>query len=434
MEPPSTGLIYYQIVAFVMLFPFSILFSGSESAFMSLTQKDIDRMAESESKIERKIANLLKSSSDQLLITFLLGNNLVNVTIAILAHSISSHFNQTLHIPETWVTVIDVLFVGTMILLIGEIIPKLFAISNNVRFCKFVYAPISLFMAIFYPITFVINKMVKLIDLKGGKGLSKGAAINLKAIGAIIETDGAEGLEEDEQQMINQIMEFGDKNAKDIMVPRVDMKAVPEDITINELIAFFEEYGFSRIPVYNENIDNIIGILYIKDLLSYLDMRNEKIELKRVLREVTFIPESKDIGDLLRMFQKEKIHFAVVVDEYGGTSGMITLEDIIEEIVGEIQDEFDDDEKLYKEIEEGVYEFDAKIPIDDVNEILKIELPEDEDFESLGGFLYYIFGEVPDVGDKKYHDNLIFTILSLEKQRIGWVRVEVKDKESENEN
>ncbi|MBU4485879.1 MAG: hemolysin family protein, partial [Candidatus Delongbacteria bacterium] len=188
--------------------------------------------------------------------------------------------------------------------------------------------------------------------------------------------------------------------------------------------AFINENNFSRIPVYKNNIDNIIGILYIKDLLHHIKSLEDNLNISKIAREVTFIPESKDIANLLKMFQREKTHIAIVVDEYGGTSGMITLEDIIEEIVGEIQDEFDEDERLYKRINDNSYEFDAKIPIDDLNEILGINLPENEDYESLGGYLYDLFGEVPETGDKKIYNEYTFTILSVHKQRIGWVRIE----------
>jgi len=235
-------------------------------------------------------------------------------------------------------------------------------------------------------------------------------------------------LEEDEKNMINSIFEFGETTVKEIMVPRVDMKSIEDEIDLPELLEFINENNFSRIPVYNENIDNIIGILYIKDLLHFINKKDEKFIINNIVRDVTFIPESKDIGDLLKMFQKDKIHIAIVVDEYGGTAGMITLEDIIEEIVGEIQDEFDTEDQLYKKLSETVYEFDAKIPVDDINDILGINLPEDEDYESLGGYLYDIFGEVPEVGDKKEAIGLSFTILSVTKQRIGWVKVEKLEK------
>ncbi|MBN1970934.1 MAG: HlyC/CorC family transporter [Candidatus Delongbacteria bacterium] len=416
-----------------MLFPFSVLFSGSESAFMSISKKEIESLSKSENNNERKVSKLLSENTDQLLITFLLGNNLVNVSIATVAAIITDTLCRTFFIPEPWIYIIDVVAVGTMILLIGEILPKSYAISNNIKFATKVLRFIMFFYAIFYPLSYIINGSLRILN--GKNQLSKiSDSLSIKDIGSFMHKEEDSELEDDERQMINQIVEFGKKNAKDIMVPRVDMKAMEDDVNLSDIIAFFNEHGFSRIPVYHENIDNIIGILYIKDLLSYLDLKEEEIDLKKILREVNFIPESKDIGDLLKMFQKEKIHIAIVVDEYGGTSGMITLEDIIEEIVGEIQDEFDDDEKLCKRSEDGLFEFDAKIPLEDVNKILDVVLPLDEDFESLGGFLYYIFGEVPEIGDKKTYKNLTFTILTLEKQRIGWVKVKVNDKEFTNEN
>ena len=287
------------------------------------------------------------------------------------------------------------------------------------------------FYAAFYLITYFVSKIVNLFIGKF-KGVESITAYTRKDIENLMEVGEEEGaLEEDEKNMINSIFEFSETTAKEIMVPRVDMKSLEDETSLEELLGFIKENNFSRIPVYSESIDNIIGILYIKDLLHHINSKTDSIEIKKIVRDVTFIPESKDIGDLLKMFQKEKTHIAIVVDEYGGTAGMITLEDIIEEIVGEIQDEFDAEDQLFKKISDTIYEFDAKIPVDDVNDIMGIHLPEDEDYESLGGYLYDIFGEVPEIGDKKEAIGLNFTILSVLKQRIGWVKIEKTEENKE---
>ena len=418
-----------QIIGFLALLPFSMLFSASETALISLTENELNELRNSKSKKDQKIYKSLTENSEFLLISLLLGNTIVNISIA----TIAALFTHTLlkNTPlEGWGMLIEVFVVGIIILLFGEIIPKSYAIRNRISFSRKIFPVITFFYSVFYILTYAISKIVNLFIGKF-KGVGNITVFTRKDIENLMEVGEEEGaLEEDEKNMINSIFEFGETTAKEIMVPRVDMESIAEGVSLTELLEFINENNFSRIPVYEENIDNIIGMLYIKDLLHHMNNKHENFDIKNIVRDVAFIPESKDIGDLLKMFQKEKIHIAIVVDEYGGTAGMITLEDIIEEIVGEIQDEFDVEDQLYKKLSETVYEFDAKIPVDDINDILGINLPEDEDYESLGGYLYDIFGEVPEIGDKKKSIGLSFTILSVSKQRIGWVKIE----KLENEN
>lgn len=434
LDDPGSYLRLFQLAGFFLLFPFSILFSAAETAFMSFNSNEIKRLKESEKLKDRKIAKLLSENSDSLLITLLLGNTFVNVAIPTLATHLMYSFSETLGFSKDTGFLLVIIVVTILIFLIGEIIPKSFAIKNRYGFASKTFSLIQFFYAIFYPLTFIIEAGLRILSSRNKKLIPAADIMTKDDVQNLMEYGGEEGvLEEDEKQMINSIFEFGDTSAKEIMVPRVDMKAVEDDVTFNELLEFLRDNSFSRIPVYNESIDNIIGILYLKDLLTYLDKKNEEIDISELVREVTFIPESKDIGDLLKQFQKEKIHIAIVVDEYGGTAGMITLEDIIEEIVGEIQDEYDKDEHLYKKISPFAFEFDAKIDIEEASELLGVDLPEEDDYESLGGFLYYLYGEIPEEGDKKIYENLIFTILSTDKQRIGWVRVEVQEKETIDE-
>ncbi|NOR44609.1 MAG: DUF21 domain-containing protein [Candidatus Delongbacteria bacterium] len=418
---------WLQIIGFFALLPLSMLFSASETALISLTESELNELRNSKNKKDQKIHKSLTENSEFLLISLLLGNTIVNISIA----TIAALFTHTLLAGtplEGWGMLIEVFVVGIIILLFGEIIPKSYAIRNRISFSRKMFPLVMFFYSVFYILTYIISKIVNVFigRFKGVEGITAFTRKDIENLMEVGEEEGA--LEEDEKNMINSIFEFGETTVKEIMVPRVDMKSIEDEIALPELLEFINENGFSRIPVYNESIDNIIGILYIKDLLHYINKKDEKFSIKNIVRDVTFIPESKDIGDLLKMFQKDKIHIAVVVDEYGGTAGMITLEDIIEEIVGEIQDEFDTEDQLYKKLSEIVYEFDAKIPVDDINDILGINLPEDEDYESLGGYLYDIFGEVPEVDDKKDAIGLSFTILSISKQRIGWVKVEKIEK------
>jgi putative hemolysin len=432
LEPPSSSLII-QIAGFFVLLCFSMLFSAAETAFVSLTDSELNGLRNSKDGNFNRISGLVSNKSEFLLVTLLIGNNLANVSMA----TIAALFTRNIFLGtgyETLGMLFEVIIIGLIILLAGEIVPKTYAIRNRVQYVKRFSPVILTFYYILYPLSFVIEKIVnifigKIRDIDTISQYTRQDIENLMEVGG---EDGA--LEEDEKNMINSIFEFSEKTAKEIMVPRVDMMTIPADITTKDLFSFINENNFSRIPVYKNNVDNIIGILYIKDLLHHIKSLDDNLNIARILREVTFIPESKDIADLLKMFQKEKTHIAVVVDEYGGTSGMITLEDIIEEIVGEIQDEFDEEERLFRRINDNSYEFDAKIPVDDLNEILSLNLPENEDYESLGGYLYDLFGEVPEVGDKKTFNGYTFSILSVHKQRIGWVSIEKIDENSETQN
>ncbi len=426
--PPSSYLLIVQISGFLILLLTSMLFSAAETAFVSLTGNEISELKKSK---HAHIAGLISEKSEFMLISLLIGNNLANVSIATIAALFTKGLFEGSGL-ETLGIFINVIVIGVTILLTGEIIPKSFAIRNRTQFVTRFSGLILFFYYVLFPLSFAIEKIVWLFvgKLKHVDNISE---YTRKDIENLMEVGGEDGvLEEDEKNMINSIFEFGEKTAKEIMVPRVDMMAIPEDITTQELFDFINENNFSRIPVYKDNIDNITGILYIKDLLHHIKSPGDSLNIGKIVRDVTFIPESKDISDLLKMFQREKTHIAVVVDEYGGTSGMITLEDIIEEIVGEIQDEFDEDERLYRKISDNSYEFDAKIPIDELNEIMDINLPEDEDYESLGGYLYDLFGEVPETGDRKTFGNYTFSILSVQKQRIGWVKIE-RNKETANQ-
>jgi putative hemolysin len=429
--PPGYQLII-QVSGFLILLLMSMLFSAAETALVGLNASELDDLRAQKDRDRSKIIEIITGKSEFLLMTLLLANNLTNISIATIAALATMNLFAGSGF-ETYAMFFEVFAIGIIILLLGEIIPKSYSIRNKAAFIKRYYPVVIIFYYILYPLTFIVGKVVSFFvgSIKHSDG---SVEYTRRDIENLMEVGGEDGvLEEDEKNMINSIFEFGEKTAKEIMIPRVDMMSIPQDISSKALFEFINENNFSRIPVYGDNIDNITGILYIKDLLKHVKSSDEEYNLAKIVREVTFIPESKEISDLLKMFQREKTHIAIVVDEYGGTAGLITLEDIIEEIVGEIQDEFDDEERLYRKIGEHSYEFDAKIPLDDLNEILEINLPENEDYESLGGYLYDIFGEVPEKGSKKTLDGYTFTILSVHKQRIGWVKIErIHDKNEQN--
>ncbi len=434
MEPPSASV----LVSLGLLLPFSILFSAFETAFASITKAELEEMKNDKTKISDLIVKLHEKFPNETIITLLLGNNLVNIAIstiaAIATHTMISSLstdNWNFFIDlSTFAFIMEVGVVGTTILLLGEIIPKIVAIRNHLQFVKKTVAIIYFFYIIFGPITFFLALLVAKVSKKIGNlnnDFAKAKLVNVESLMKVVEEQ--DNLEEDEKNMLNSIMVFGKKRAKEIMVPRVDMKAIEDDISKEELLDFMKTYNFSRIPVFNGTIDNIVGILYTKSLYAHLNNPGKEMNLKSAMKEVTFVPDSKDLGDLLKLFQKKKIHIAIVVDEYGGTAGMVTLEDIIEEIVGEIQDEFDNEEKIFEEKEPNVYRVNARIDIDELNHSIGEEIIEDKyDFETLGGYLYNVFGEIPQKGDQIDDNNMIIKILSVNKQRIGMVELRIKEK------
>lgn len=427
MEVPlSPWLLEFLFI--ILLLPFSMVFSLTETAFNQLSENDFLSLKENNTPADKKILLLLNNYADQTFLTVLLGNLLASISVVIIAFILVQDLPlvPALH---AWLLPLTVISTTTALLLFGGILPKTLALRNPLFYARKLIYFNFVFFVIFYPVTYILAALIRLFS----RNVSSFKNINELTQQNIIQMMEADSenvvLQEDEKNMITSIFEFGKTTAKEIMVPRVDMIVIDDEISIDDVLTVIKEDGFSRIPVYHDSIDNITGVLYIKDLIPLLNQPDFQFHIASLVRPVSFIPESKEIGSLLKMFQKDKIHIAIVVDEYGGTSGMITMEDIIEEIVGEIQDEFDTEEKLYRKINNTCYEFDAKISIDDVNEILSVSLPDEEDYESLGGFVYFVFGEVPEIGDNKQYENLSITILSIDKQRIGWVKIELLNEE-----
>lgn len=413
-----------ELLLITVLLPFSMVFSLTESAFNQLSENDFLNLKENNTPGNDKLLLLLNKYSDQTFLTILLCNLLANISVVIIAYIMVRDL-PLVPALQAWLLPLTVIFAATTLLLFGGILPKTLALKNPLLYARKLIYFNYIFFIIFFPVTYLLAAMIRLFTRK----VSSFKNINELTQQNIIQMMEADSenvvLQEDEKNMITSIFEFGKTTAKEIMVPRVDMVVIDDEISLDDLLTVIKDDGFSRIPVYHDSIDNIIGVLYIKDLIPMLNQCDFEFQIASLVRSVSFIPESKEIGSLLKMFQKDKIHIAVVVDEYGGTSGMITMEDIIEEIVGEIQDEFDTEEKLHRKISDICYEFDAKISIDDVNEILSVNLPDEEDYESLGGFVYFVFGEVPEIGDNKQYENMDITILSIDKQRIGWVKIEL---------
>jgi CBS domain containing-hemolysin-like protein len=357
----------------------------------------------------------------------------VNISSAIVATLLTVKLAAHFHFSESWSLFIEVVVVTFILLIFGEITPKVLAVKNPVRFARQVVFLINLVYLALYPVSAALEQFTiyfsRLFRLKQGEHFL--SEDELKALIELGEEKGT--IQEEEKEMIDSIFEFGETTVREIMVPRIDMVCVEVTTDLDDLVKKIQEAGHSRIPVYQERIDNIVGIIHAKDLIPYLLNSHKPKNLKELARPAYFVPESKKIDELLREFQQEKTHMAIVVDEYGGTAGLVTLEDVIEEIVGEIQDEYDKEQPLVRKIGENIWAVDARIDIAEFNETLPEPIPEDEDYESLGGFLFSVTGSVPEERETISYGPYTFQVEKLEGQRIVNVKVIYRPPEEKDE-
>lgn len=406
----------FAAVGFSALLYLSGLFSGSETALFSLSRLEINEMDE-RSRIRR-----LMQSPDRLLITILLGNTLVNVAASSLGAVVALSICRALGFSEAVSIAIEVGVLTFVILVVGEVAPKMYAMQHNLPFANRSARVLTFIDRALGPLVGAVHAMVSRFGRLDEGEAPFVTADELRTIVAISEHEGT--LEEDERDMIDSVMEFGDTVVRELMVPRVDMECFDELTRVSEAIAGFRENGFSRVPVYRGDIDHIVGVLYAKDLLK-LDLEPScETSISGLVREATFTPESKSAGELLRELQHRRIHIAIVVDEYGGTAGVVTMEDLIEEIVGEIRDEHDDEERpLFRILDSRTLVADGAIRLDVLADELDVPEFESEGIETLGGYLMDAFGRIPSVGEKLERDGFEFTVEELDEQRITSVTV-----------
>lgn len=396
--------------------------SASEIAFFSLTSADHLKIEQGEKKVDREIRRLL-NDSERLMATILIANIFVNITIVVLC---DYFFAQLINwgILEGLRLVFVVVVLAFLLLLFGEITPKVYSVQQPLSFCRRAVRGISFFSKLFYPLSSILKRSSWIV----GKLLTKeNYNISVDDLSQALELTNKDEIL-DEQNILKGIIRFGGETAKDVMTSRVDIVDLEISTPFREVMHSIIENVYSRIPVYQENRDNIKGILYIKDLLPYLD-KGDNFKWQSLIRPAYFVPETKMIDALLRDFQKNKIHIAIVVDEFGGTSGLVTMEDIIEEIVGEINDEYDEDERNYVKLNDKEYIFEAKTLLTDFYRVLKI----DEDlFESvegeadtLAGLLLELKGEFPQLHEKILYGNYEFEVLKMDNRRILKVKVTV---------
>jgi len=405
------------ILIFIGLILLSAFFSGTETAYFNVkTHRE---------NVPKKVLSLLNNPR-KLLVSLLAGNTFVNITIASLAAYLTHEYAQENQWSETVLILVEVLIVSVVVLIFGEIFPKLLAIRNSEKFAEKVYFPLKFIILILSPITAVFhgisNLITKLLPIQKEKIFD--SEEELKILTELGEEAGT--LQEEESDMIQSIFEFNEKNVREIMTPRVDMVALDSTASIDEVMDMVTDRQFSKIPVFKENVDNIRGIIYAKDLLPYLTGSRPNIPLTSISRVPFFVPETKLIDDLMKDFRTKKTNVAIVVDEWGGTSGLITLEDIVEEVLGEIRDPYDKEESPIVPQKDNTFIVDAKISIYDYEEEFEIEFPEDREYDTLGGYIFDTIGDIPKVEQKIQFLNHQFTVKKLDGNRIGKVHVHIE--------
>lgn len=422
LQQPTTGVIIATILAAVLLL-MSAFASGSEIAFFSLSPSDVAELEDGKFDADKKIQNL-RDDSERTLATILIANNFVNVTIIMLLNyviaGVISFGERALLLQFLFTTVI----LTFLLLLFGEIMPKVYARQDPLKFCRRCVGGIMFARKLFWPIENILLKsgmMAEKIIQKENHVLS------VDDLEQALELTDKNDIK-DEQNMLKGIIRFGDETAKEVMTSRQNI--VDLDIRSNyaDVLKCIEDNNYSRIPVYQDNTDNIRGILYIKDLLPHLT-KSSNFRWQSLIRPPYFVPETKNIDDLLREFQENKVHIAIVVDEFGGTSGIVTLEDILEEIVGEINDEYDEEEKFYSKLNYNTFIFEGKTLLTDLCRILNVDDEEFEEVEgdadTLAGLLLEIKGDFPSIHEKIDYKNYTFEVMNVEERRISKIKVTV---------
>ena len=422
LQPFSLGPLIALLAMFLLLIC-SALVSGAEIAYFSLDPSNIETLKSSKAKTSKIILQHL-GRPKHLLATILITNNFFNVAIIILSTYIATNIFDFSQRPVLSF-VIQVIAITSLILLIGEVIPKVYATHHAILLASLMAYPLLILEKILRPLSHILISSTSIIHNKIQKRQHK---ISVDELSDALELT-SEDAPEEEQKILKGIVKFVNTDVKQIMKSRVDVTAIDYKTNYDVLINTILECGFSRIPVYKENFDNIAGILYIKDLLSSLNGKGN-INWQPLIRTPFFVPENKKIDDLLTEFQEKKIHLAIVVDEYGGTSGIVTLEDIIEEIVGEISDEFDIEELTYSRLDESNYVFEGKTALNDLYRIVGIEGDVFEkakgDSDTLAGFILELAGKIPEKNEKITFENFIFTIEAADARRIKRVKVTIK--------
>lgn len=421
---PTIGVIIAAVMAAILLL-LSGFASGSEIAFFSLTPNDINELEESKLSDDKNI-QMLREDSERTLATILITNNFVNVTIIMLCNYV---FASVVKFKDAWIEFLCITVILTFLLLLfGEIMPKVYSRQNSLNYCRRVVNGILILRKVFWPLENILLRSGNIAERVVQK---ESRQLSVDDLEQALELTDKEELKE-EKSMLQGIIRFGDETAKEVMTSRQDIVDLDINSSFADVLKCVVENNYSRIPVYQNNDDNIRGVLYIKDLLPHLS-KPSSFRWQSLIRPPYFVPETKKIDDLLREFQDNKVHIAIVVDEFGGTSGLVTLEDILEEIVGEIRDEYDEEEHSYTKINYNTYIFEGKTLLSDFVKILQVDDDEfaevEGDADSLAGLLLELKGDFPSMHEKIDYMNYTFEVLNIEGRRISRVKVTVHKKE-----
>ena len=424
----NTSYLVINVLAFVLLIISSALISGSEVAFFSLDSNQLSTLEKEQSATSHSIIKLLHRKR-YLLATILILNNLVNIAIV----TISTFFTWAVVGTKTTEGIVIVTLsaiVTFVILFFGEVVPKNFANQHNEKFARTTARALVLLERILRPFSWILISVTNIIEKNVEK---KGVDLTVDELNHALEITTGDDTTEEEKGILKGIVNFSTLSVRQVMKSRMDITAVDIELDFHELMDKINKSGFSRIPVYNETIDKIEGVLYIKDLIAHVD-KDDTFAWQTLLRPGFFIPENKKVDSLLKDFQEQRVHMAIVVDEYGGTSGLITLEDIIEEIVGEINDEYDDEDIAFNKLDNSTFVFEGKTSLNDFCKIIGVEPSEFDsvkgESESLGGLLLEIGGKLPRAGEKIEFARFLFTIVAVDLRRIKRVRVLIRPKTS----
>jgi putative hemolysin len=417
----SPFLMWGGIVFFVMV-AIAAFFAAAETALFSLTRAQIDELSERKDLKSERLNKLL-SDPRRLLVVLLSGSTIVNIIAATIAAVVTARLLERAGEVAWLAFVIQVVVVSLIILMAGEIFPKLTAIRDPMKWAIRWAGPVNAASWLLKPIVLLLLPFTDSIARTLGVEKRK-LWISEEEIKTLVEVGEEHGaIEKEERELIHSIFEFGDTTVREIMVPRMDMICLDVGTSTNKLLETVHTSQHTRIPIFERGIDNIIGILHTKDLLLHYPL-DADFNLRRILRRPSFVPEGKLIHDLLKQFQDERLHMAIVVDEYGGTAGLVTLEDVIEEIVGEIQDEHDAERPLWTRVDEQTVVADARMDVETVNEVLDDHvIPTDQDFETLGGFLLGELGSFPEAKTSIEYHNYVFTVEEVKAHRLGKVRI-----------
>lgn len=415
----DTNLLFGSIGIVLLLFS-SAMVSAAEIALFSLTPKDLKTLAEENTAKANLISKLLQRPK-KLLATILVANNFSHIGVVITFSFVGNNIFAAIESPVLKFAV-EVILITFLILLFGEVLPKVYASRNNIKFAKFIAHPIAFLDKLLSPITLPMRAVSIFLHEKLGRQKTN---ISVDQLSQALEMTSTDDTTSDEQKILEGIVSFGNTDTKQVMSPRIDIFALEIEESFAEIYAKIVDKGYSRIPIYKENIDQIEGILFVKDLIPHI--HRKEFDWNKLMREPFFVPENKKLDDLLKDFQRMKSHLAIVVDEYGGTSGLVSLEDVIEEIVGDISDEFDDENINFSQIDDKNYLFEGKINLKDFYRIVAVDEDAFEDrkgeAETLAGFILELLGNFPKKGQKIIFSSVYFTVEAVDKKRIKQLKV-----------